>query len=763
MCKRAPSVQTCACANGRPVYSTARVPGQLTATKSVIVAHAVTAGVPGTLGAGRLDQQNEYKTFPPGLGHIFVPTTTRADALTGLSLYGPCRTRSTLMHRTALWLVESFGPRALPGRVRKWVAPMPEGVWTELLARWQTVVGEIDGLAVYQRRQAHRAGVMLLLLNRGKASAFVRLRHLNGEALEREHEVLTLIAAQPLSTFIAPTPLARGEYGDWHYLVTNSVFTNAHGVATYPPIKLITREVRDALAALPRSGSVAPHWAPMHGDLTPWNLRRLQDGRLALIDWEDAQFAPPGADEVLYHVTSAGLRLPSLPPPIDCEEAIDFWRKRIGSDPNRGAAEVEHFNRVLDALESPSDVPVVATQDAKRARVLIFAYACEPGRGSEPGGGWGVVRTLARFADCVVLVGPEHEQGIAEWRREHPDQTAIEFCVIPELPRSGLAKYHRITWFALYLFWLRAARGKARELHAMRPFDTVAHVSYSVYWLPTPATDFGVPCVWGPVGGAVTTPLALWPALGWSGIIDEAVDFCSVRLSAFATRLIGTWRDASVRLVNNEETLALLPQKMRMSTRVLNHVLFAERPRVAERSRESYIFSFAALHARKGVLLSLRALAHAPEDVKLVIEGDGPERARLEALADKLGVKERVQFIGRISRDELFEQLATCAAAVFTGLREEGGQSLAEAMLCGTPVIVLANGGARTVASLANDPSRVALIAPAGIEDTARGIAHAMTRFSRNPPLAKDPMIDQSVVERTLRRAFDEACPSPRS
>jgi glycosyltransferase involved in cell wall biosynthesis len=60
------------------------------------------------------------------------------------------------------------------------------------------------------------------------------------------------------------------------------------------------------------------------------------------------------------------------------------------------------------------------------------------------------------------------------------------------------------------------------------------------------------------------------------------------------------------------------------------------------------------------------------------------------------------------------------AAVVFTGLREEGGLALAEAMLCGAPVMVLGNGGARTIAAAGTDATRVALIEPSGPNETAR-------------------------------------------
>lgn len=63
----------------------------------------------------------------------------------------------------------------------------------------------------------------------------------------------------------------------------------------------------------------------------------------------------------------------------------------------------------------------------------MFAYACEPGHGSEPGAGWGLVRAVSRFADCVVLVGPEHIAGIRRWQASQ-GALALEFVEVPEGP-----------------------------------------------------------------------------------------------------------------------------------------------------------------------------------------------------------------------------------------------------------------------------------------------------------------------------------------
>src|SRR3954447_7755131 len=63
----------------------------------------------------------------------------------------------------------------------------------------------------------------------------------------------------------------------------------------------------------------------------------------------------------------------------------------------------------------------ILAKTAPRKRLLVFAYACEPERGSEPGAGWGLVQALATFTQCTVLVGPEHIRAIEKWTASHPN------------------------------------------------------------------------------------------------------------------------------------------------------------------------------------------------------------------------------------------------------------------------------------------------------------------------------------------------------
>lgn len=87
------------------------------------------------------------------------------------------------------------------------------------------------------------------------------------------------------------------------------------------------------------------------------------------------------------------------------------------------------------------------------------------------------------------------------------------------------------------------------------------------------------------------------------------------------------------------------------------------------------------------------AAVAACREAGLLIVGDGPERARLEALSHSLGVADRVHFAGPRSREETLRLLAACDGFVLNSTYEGCPHTLLEAMGLGLPVVATAAGG----------------------------------------------------------------------
>jgi glycosyltransferase involved in cell wall biosynthesis len=97
----------------------------------------------------------------------------------------------------------------------------------------------------------------------------------------------------------------------------------------------------------------------------------------------------------------------------------------------------------------------------------------------------------------------------------------------------------------------------------------------------------------------------------------------------------------------------------------------------------------------KGVDDLLRALALLGKegDVRLVLAGDGPDRASLVDLASSLGLTDRVEFAGWVRDMPAFWRAAEIAVVPSHQFVESFGMVALEAMACARPAIVSRNGG----------------------------------------------------------------------
>jgi glycosyltransferase involved in cell wall biosynthesis len=106
-----------------------------------------------------------------------------------------------------------------------------------------------------------------------------------------------------------------------------------------------------------------------------------------------------------------------------------------------------------------------------------------------------------------------------------------------------------------------------------------------------------------------------------------------------------------------------------------------------------YVLSVGRLEATKRVDLIIRALAHAPADLRLVVVGDGPLRAQLERTAHEAGVSARVTFAGAVAEAELIDLYAGALAVVFPPFDEDYGYVTLEGFLARKPVVTTSDSG----------------------------------------------------------------------
>lgn len=126
-----------------------------------------------------------------------------------------------------------------------------------------------------------------------------------------------------------------------------------------------------------------------------------------------------------------------------------------------------------------------------------------------------------------------------------------------------------------------------------------------------------------------------------------------------------------------------------------------------------FVLAAGRLVRNKGFDLLIDAWASLPAhaaDVALVIAGDGPDLARLEGMAAASPAADRIEFVGRLSREDLASTMRAATAFVLASRAEAFPLVVLEAMAAGTPVVASAVGG---VPEIVRDGD-TGLLVPAG-------------------------------------------------
>jgi glycosyltransferase involved in cell wall biosynthesis len=133
----------------------------------------------------------------------------------------------------------------------------------------------------------------------------------------------------------------------------------------------------------------------------------------------------------------------------------------------------------------------------------------------------------------------------------------------------------------------------------------------------------------------------------------------------------------------------------------------------------------------KGIDHAIRALALARRgrrDITLDIAGTGDARKELEQLADSLGLRDAVRFLGFVTEEDKLRLLRTVWANIFPSVKEGWGITIMEAAACGTPSIASDSPGLRD--SVRHEETGV--LVPHG---DAAALATRMVAFAAAPAL----------------------------
>ncbi len=380
-------------------------------------------------------------------------------------------------------------------------------------------------------------------------------------------------------------------------------------------------------------------------------------------------------------------------------------------------------------------------------KVLISAYSCEPGKGSERGVGWSVAREAAKYHDVWVLTRPDESKDAIEAELACNPVPSLHFVYFTLPIIGGMWRWGSTGAMQIhYYLWQIQAYFVARRLHREINFDLIHHVTFVRHSTPSFLSFLPVPFIWGPVGGGESAPKPFWQDFSLRAKVYEIARSLLRGIGELDPFVHLTAKRSAVVRATTEDTAQRLSKVGARNIQIasaiglsIDDIAYLNQYNLPPELPLRFISMGRLLHW-KGFHLGLRAFAQANlPHAEYWIVGDGPELDCLKALAVDLGIFKQIKFWGNVSREEALDKLAQCHVLIHPSLHDSGGGVCIEAMAAGRPVICLDLGGpavqvtketgfkipahhpeqaaediAQAMVCLANDSDRLATMSQAG-------------------------------------------------
>lgn len=338
----------------------------------------------------------------------------------------------------------------------------------------------------------------------------------------------------------------------------------------------------------------------------------------------------------------------------------------------------------------------MGTAESLGMKVLISAPSCGPGDRPDARAAWAWCKAAARDHEVWLVTRGESETAIARELAERPVPGLTIIAL--DLPwRGDHWINHWGNHWASAMAWQRRAGRIVQRLHEEHGFEVIHHLTAGPDWMlggVAPRTTARV--VWGPVGCSTAVPLVLVRWLGARGAIASLLHQVGIAVVCW---LIGrrVAQQADLVIAQDNDVARLLGR----TGRVVIQPAVAIRPvstgggaieRFGPPGTSTAVFA-GRLVPEQGLLLAISALARpAAARWELRVMGDGPDWRRAEALAERLGVRDRIEFQGDVPRERVLAALLRADALLAPSLQAPAGWMVAEALARGCPVVCLDRG-----------------------------------------------------------------------
>lgn len=330
-------------------------------------------------------------------------------------------------------------------------------------------------------------------------------------------------------------------------------------------------------------------------------------------------------------------------------------------------------------------------------KILINAYACSPGMGSEPGMAWNWVSNLAKFCELHIITEGEFREKIE--------------TVVPTLEQGGNMHFYynpvseeirKMCWnqgdwrfYKYYREWQWKTYLMAKDICSKEQIDILHQLNMIGFrepgYLWKLSKENGVPFVWGPVDAKDKFPVAyLDGASIKTKFFMRLKNFLTGIQLRYSTRVKRAARQSSVVFSASSNSQRSFKKYFDIGSPLLNETgcYIQERPLMDKTGKETFdVLWVGKMDFRKQLGLALMSIGKAKSDKIILHIVGGGDAGQYKSLAAELGIAEQCVWHGAVSHDEVQTIMQQSDVFLFTSVAEGTPHVVLEAIGNNLPVV----------------------------------------------------------------------------
>lgn len=337
-------------------------------------------------------------------------------------------------------------------------------------------------------------------------------------------------------------------------------------------------------------------------------------------------------------------------------------------------------------------------------KIIMSAFSCLPGRGSEPGVGWNWAIQAAENdeIDVYVLTRTKCREKI-EAETKYLKKQNLHFLYV-----DSSSKLRKKSIYLEYIYWQwKSYLFLKKKIKGINP-DLIWLITFGNAFLPIFIHLLKVPFVWGPIGGGEYVARKFVLNMTIKQKILHYLKSILICTAKFNPIVLSPAKHAKKIIVRTRETFSIFPKKyqnkvvqcletcinskeVRASANKFNIVLPENKINVC------YTGRIISLKNVNMLVNSVIKINREKNICNLYLVGDGEESKKIKELVANSGMQKNIIILGNRSREEALAYVKNSDIFAFPSLKEGGAWSLMEAMALGKACICMDGSGMREI------------------------------------------------------------------